>query len=173
MPGSSPKIKVEGPCPQSGSQSNSKLSEKAAHRGQTRGVEPVSSSVLFLPERLAEAARRGDVEMINECISELPDGAPVCVKDMYGWTSLHYAAQAGHIEVCRLLLDARGDANAELPDFSTPIMLAVEEGNIPVAELLLQHGARIRSKDEAGFTVMDRCAPAAVDEFTNCVQQYM
>jgi ankyrin repeat protein len=111
--------------------------------------------------------------MTTQCISELPEGAPVCVKDKYGWTSLHYAAQAGYFEVCQLLLEARGDANVELPDFSTPIMLAVEEGDIPVAELLLQHGARTRSKDEAGFTVMDRCAPAALDEFTMLVQQYM
>lgn len=168
MPGSAQKIKVA-----EGGPGNAKSSEKAGQRNQLCSVEPVPSSVLFLPERLAEAARRGDVEAINECIAELPDGAPVCVKDMYGWTSLHYAAQAGHIEVCQQLLEARGDANAELPDFSTPIMLAVEEGNIPVTELLLQHGARTRSKDEAGFTVIDRCAPGALQEFTNLVQQYM
>lgn len=121
---------------------------------------------------MADAAQRGDVDLIKTCISELPDGAPVCVKDKFGWTSLHYAASGRHFELCRLLLEARGDANAELPDFSTPIMLAVEEGDIPVAKLLLQHGARTRSKDEAGFTVMDRCAPGALLEFTSCVQQY-
>lgn len=131
------------------------------------------SSVLLLPERLADGARRGDVELIRECILELPEGAPVCVKDKYGWTSLHYAVSGGHFEVCQLLLEARGDANVELPDFSTPIMLAVEEGYIPAAELLLQHGARTRSKDEAGFTVMDRCAPGALQEFTSCVQHYL
>merc|ERR1719263_350558 len=111
--------------------------------------------------------------MISQCISEIPAGASVCEKDAYGWSSLHYAACGGHFEVSRLLLEARGDANVELPDFSTPLMLAVEEGDIPVAELLLQHGARTRAKDEAGFTVMDRCAPAALHEFTALVQQYM
>jgi len=174
MPAPSPKLKVGAiPSPSKNALKDTKLSEKDALRPQMYDVEPVPSSVLLLPERLAEAARHGDVEMINVCISELPDGAPVCVKDKYGWTSLHYAAQGGYFEVCQLLLDARGDANAELPDFSTPIMLAVEEGNIPVAELLLQHGARTRSKDEAGFTVMDRCAPAALLQFTSCVKQYM
>jgi ankyrin repeat protein len=128
--------------------------------------------VLLLPERLAEAARGGDIEMTRQCISELPAGAPVCGKDSYGWTSLHYAASGGHLELCQLLLEARGDANAEFPDFSTPIMLAVEEGNLPVAELLLQHGAKTRSKDEAGFTVLDRCAPAKLEEFKTCVQQH-
>lgn len=138
----------------------------------THAVDPVPNSVLLLPERLADAAQRGDVELTAHCLSELPDGAPVCVKDKFGWMSLHYAASGGHFEVCKLLLEARGDANVELPDFSTPIMLAVEEGNIPVAKLLLQHGARTRSKDEAGFTVMDRCAPGVLQEFTTCVQQY-
>jgi len=178
MPRSSSKLKVGAipsprPSPSKNALADTKLIETNQLCSQEHDVEPVPSSVLFLPERLAEAARHGDVEMINDCISELPDGAPVCVKDKYGWTSLHYAAQGGHFEVCQLLLEARGDANAELPDFSTPIMLAVEEGNIPVAELLLQHGARTRSKDEAGFTVIDRCAPAALAQFTICVKQYM
>jgi len=174
MPGISPKLKVGAiPSPSKNAVADTKRSERETLCAQMHAVEPVPSSVLLLPERLAEAARHGDVDMITNCISELPDGAPVCVKDKYGWTSLHYAAQGGYVEVCQLLLEARGDANAELPDFSTPIMLAVEEGNIPVAELLLQHGARTRSKDEAGFTVMDRCAPAALLEFTSCVKQYM
>jgi len=170
VPGASPKLKAS---PSKNALADTKRSEKDALCPKMHDVEPVPSSVLLLPERLAEAARHGDVEMINDCISELPDGAPVSVKDKYGWTSLHYAAQGGYFEVCQLLLEARGDANAELPDFSTPIMLAVEEGNIPVAELLLQHGARTRSKDEAGFTAMDRCAPEALLQFKSCVQQYM
>lgn len=122
---------------------------------------------------MANAARLGDSRTIEACLAELPDGAPVCIRDKYGWTALHYAAQGAKFEACKLLLNARGDANTELPDFSTPIMLAVEEGNISVAELLLQHGARTRSKDEAGFTVLDRCAPSLLPEFKALVQQYM
>lgn len=156
-----------------GSPGSTKLSEKAGHRGYPCAIGPVPSSVLLLPERMAEAARNGDAKMMRQCIADLPAGASVCEKDTYGWCPMHYAASGGHIEVCQLLLEARGDANVELPDFSTPIMLAVEEGNIPVAQLLLQHGARTRSKDEAGFTVMDRCAPGALQEFKECVQQYL
>lgn len=122
---------------------------------------------------MADAARLGDTQRIEACLAELPDGAPVCVRDKYGWTALHYAAQGGQLDACKLLLHAKGDANTELPDFSTPIMLAVEEGNISVAELLLQHGARTRCKDEAGFTVLDRCAPGAMPEFKTLVQRYM
>lgn len=166
-PASSPKVQQEA-----GSPDSTKLRGKAANQSRPRTISPVPTSVLMLPERMAEAAQQGDVELMRQCISELPAGAPVCERDLYGWSSLHYAASSGHFEVCRLLLEARGDANAELPDFSTPIMLAVEEGNIPVAELLLQHGARTRSKDEAGFTVMERCAPGSLQEFTSCVQQY-
>jgi hypothetical protein len=121
---------------------------------------------------MADAARQGDVEAMQQCLAELPAGAAICEKDAYGWSSLHYAASGGHLEVCKALLDARGDANVELPDFSTPLMLAVEEGGLPVAKLLIQNGARLSSKDEAGFTVMDRCAPSALEEFKNLVQQH-
>lgn len=182
-----PLLKVEASCLRVGSPGHAKLSG-TGHRSPSwrkllkgsasidklhaHTIEPVPSSVLLLPERLADAAQCGDVELTSKCISELPEGAPVCVKDKFGWTSLHYAASGGHLQVCQLLLEARGDANAELPDFSTPLMLAVEEGDLPIAEMLLQHGARTRSKDEAGFTVMDRCAPGVLHEFTKCVHQY-
>jgi hypothetical protein len=127
--------------------------------------------VLYLPERLAEAARNGDVSQTRDILAQLPEGAPSCVQNKDGWTALHYAASEGHLEVCQLLLNARGDANVELPDFSTPLMLAVEEGRLPVAELLLKNGARWQSKDEAGFTAMDRCAPDLRPEFETSVQQ--
>jgi len=122
------------------------------------------------PVRLAEAARCGNVEAIRECLAE---GETVGTRDQDGWLPLHYAAAEGHLEACRALLEARGDANAVLPDFSTPLMLAAEEAHISVAQLLLQSGARHQCRDEAGFTAMERCASSALEELTCCVQMVM
>lgn len=120
--------------------------------------------------RLGEAARCGDVEAMRECLA---DGESVGARDLDGWMPLHYAAAEGHLEACRLLLEARSDANGVLPDFSTPLMLAAEEAHISVAQLLLEGGARLQCRDEAGFTASERCAPAALDEFNRCVQMSM
>jgi len=84
---------------------------------------------------------------------------------VHGWTPLHYGAAEGHTEVCRLILEYGGDKEAQLPDLSTPLMLAVDEARLDVASLLIKHGAKARGKDEAGFTALDRCAPTIRDEF--------
>eukprot|EP00434_Breviolum_minutum_P014960 symbB.v1.2.013191.t1/scaffold927.1/size151520/11 len=92
-------------------------------------------------------------------------GAPVNGWDESGWTALHYSAFAGSLEATRLLLESQGDCNAVLPDLSTPLMLAVDEAHLPVAKLLLQHGALSKCKDEDGFTALARCDQSVKEEF--------
>mmetsp|Transcript_51664 Transcript_51664/g.122982 ORF Transcript_51664/g.122982 Transcript_51664/m.122982 type:complete len:330 (+) Transcript_51664:86-1075(+) len=113
---------------------------------------------------LREAVQHGDVQTAKSLLQARGDdsctgGTLAGLSDEYGWAPLHYAASGGHVELCEILLQARADVNATLPDFSTPLMLAVEEGKMRTARLLLDNGARTRCKDEAGFTVLERCAP--------------
>mmetsp|Transcript_70828 Transcript_70828/g.133874 ORF Transcript_70828/g.133874 Transcript_70828/m.133874 type:complete len:191 (+) Transcript_70828:97-669(+) len=115
-----------------------------------------------LSRQLLKAARDGDVDSARACLVE---GAPANACDEHGWAPLHYSASGGNIEVCRLLLDFESDANAALPDLSTPLMLAVEEAHMPVAKLLLEQGALTKCKDEDGFTALSRCDPRVQDEF--------
>ncbi|CAE7339060.1 MTPN [Symbiodinium microadriaticum] len=77
--------------------------------------------------------------------------------DTHSWSALHYSAASGQLEVCKFLLQQGGDINSTLNDFSTPLMLAVEEGHLDVAQLLLSNGAVPWCKDETGFTAKDRC----------------
>lgn len=109
------------------------------------------------------------MEDIRACLS---DGTPPNVRDEHRWAALHYAAAEGHVEICELLLDAKGDVNLQLPDFSTALMLAAEEGNLKVALLLLDRGAQTRVVDEAGFTAWGRCDVEAREEFARCVQRH-
>mmetsp|Transcript_40596 Transcript_40596/g.121354 ORF Transcript_40596/g.121354 Transcript_40596/m.121354 type:complete len:154 (-) Transcript_40596:60-521(-) len=115
-----------------------------------------------LSRHLIEATRAGNLEAVRSCLLE---GAPANTCDEHGWAPLHYSASAGQVDVCRLLLDYKGDANAALPDLSTPLMLAADEAHLNVARLLLEEGALTKCKDEDGFTALSRCDPEYQEEF--------
>jgi len=96
----------------------------------------------------------GQVEAVRSAVRE---GASVNAADPHGWTALHYCSANGNLEVCKALVDHCSDVNTTLPDFSTPLMMAVEEGHLSIARLLLDNGALPNRKDEDGFTALDRC----------------
>jgi len=116
---------------------------------------------------LREAVQHGDIDVARSTIEAAESIRPheaartnvLGLSDDHGWTPLHYAAALGHLDVCEMLLQARADVNATLLDYSTPLMLAAEEGKMRTARLLLSYGAKTHCKDEAGFTVLERCAP--------------
>jgi hypothetical protein len=65
--------------------------------------------------------------------------------------ALALAAQFGHVEIVRLLLDAGEDANRYNPvgahSHSTPLHQAASAGHIDVVRLLVERGARLDLKD--------------------------
>jgi len=104
--------------------------------------------------QLIEAAQVGDPQAVQTAIKE---GANLNSIDLHGWSALHYGSAGGHLTVCKVLVESSCDVNMTLPDFSTPLMLAVEEGHLSIARYLLDGGALPHRKDEDGFTAHDRC----------------
>ena len=72
-----------------------------------------------------------------------------------GWTPLHYAASAGHVEVIKLLLKHSAYIDAESPSKTTPLMMAAMYGNPQSVELLLEEGADASLKNDKGMTALD------------------
>jgi ankyrin repeat protein len=72
-------------------------------------------------------------------------GAAVDHKDNRSWDALMYAAQNGHLEVVRVLLDRGCNVNhAALTGF-TALMTAAKSDHLSVAQMLIENGAVVQS----------------------------
>ncbi|MDO8180064.1 MAG: ankyrin repeat domain-containing protein [Undibacterium sp.] len=72
-----------------------------------------------------------------------------------GWTALHYAAAVGDTPIMLALLDKTADINAESPNKTTPLMMAVRSGNTAAVRLLLDKGADIHHINDQGLSALD------------------
>ncbi|KAL7903346.1 hypothetical protein HDV63DRAFT_120359 [Trichoderma sp. SZMC 28014] len=87
---------------------------------------------------LSLAAESNSIEAVEELIRW---GASPLSEDDFGRTPLSQAAEAGHVIVVKLLLDApRVDPNVKDSWGDTPLMLAAWKGHHAVAQLLLDTG---------------------------------
>jgi ankyrin repeat protein len=88
----------------------------------------------------------------------LEAGVDVTVKDAKGKTALHRAAQAGFIEIAKLLLQSGADIDALDPEGETPVFDAVRAGRAETVRLLLRAGADVRVKNRRRKTAADLAA---------------
>lgn len=75
-----------------------------------------------------------------------------CERPEYGDTSLHQAAEAGHVDQLRVLLE-EGGGRVALESFDhfgrTPLGCAAQEGHLAALEFLLEQGANPNAVDES------------------------
>ncbi len=95
-----------------------------------------------LERALVRAATNGDLAGIEELLRA---GVNVnCTTDLgQAGNPLIGAAQEGHLEAVRLLLDWGADPNLVVRDEGTPLICAARDGRTEVVALLLDRGARI------------------------------
>ena len=100
------------------------------------------ASAQDLGDQLFEAARRGDAAAVKALLDK---GVDVNTKFRYGATALSYASDKGHVEVVKLLLERKANANVKDTFYgATPIIWAAQKGHAKVVEALLDAGAEGR-----------------------------
>lgn len=98
----------------------------------------------------------------------LGKGASVFEQDHDGWTPLIFAANAGHVDACELLLDA--DIRClDLTDTSesTALYYAIKADSLECVSLLLQYGADPLVEDEDGQTPLETATDGTDDIITD------
>lgn len=105
-------------------------------------TSPVSDSPV------ADAAMRGNFEQVR---SLLEAGADVNAAQGDGMTALHWAAEAGRLQLARALLvaGANPDAATRIGDY-TPLHLAARQGQAALVGALLEAGAQPSRRSTAG-----------------------
>jgi len=128
-------------------------------------------------ETLWQAARDGDLDVINSSLSE---GAQVNARGSYGDTALNLAAENGHIAVVERLLEAGANIENLGGADKTPLMDATFAGHTRIVQVLLHHGARINhdllSSLQLKVNILDENAeagmvnPAAAEAWRNFLE---
>ena len=70
--------------------------------------------------------------------------------DEYGWTCLKIAASAGHVDICRLLLDKEAQLEEKSIVGNTPLHLAASQGRVEIVRLLCDRGADVEACNNHG-----------------------
>ncbi len=102
--------------------------------------------VAISQEQLIQHASAGDLEVVDLLIqAEVPaDG-----RDAYGTTALMAAAEAGHLETAKFLVDKGADPNRGAQgSWETPLMLAIVQGRDEMVQYLIGVQASVGFQDE-------------------------
>ena len=88
------------------------------------------------------------------CVSVLLNAGANCNSENKDHASpLFIAAQKGHTAICKKLLkDSRIIVDDPSKDGTTPLLIAIQIGNLDEIEMLLKHGADIERPDSIGHT---------------------
>jgi outer membrane protein assembly factor BamB len=101
--------------------------------------QPQTVDKTALNERLWNAARAGDVAAVAKALDE---GADVNSGNRYKAGALFFAADKGHVEVIKLLLERGADIKAKDSFYGfQPLALAMMNQHTPAAVLLLERGS--------------------------------
>ena len=86
---------------------------------------------------LYEAAITGDTARVEGLMRA--GHHPDTHKDVYNTTSLHAAADKGHIECLRLLMQAKGSLTSTDDFGRTPLHIAIKKNHFSAAKLIIEH----------------------------------
>ena len=88
----------------------------------------------------------------------IQNGAKINIRDGYGQTSLHIAAQYGHNDIAEFLIQNKAQANVRNKENCTPLHLAAKYGHIYVVKYLIQNKAKVNLRNKENCTPLHLAA---------------
>lgn len=110
-------------------------------------------------EKFLRAARSRDVADCSRMVKEKPELANAV--EAGGFAALHFAAFNGDMEMIRLLLEHKADANIENMDGNTPLVMAVKGRQLEAIRVLVNAGADVNKESDSGSTAAHYAASMA------------
>jgi hypothetical protein len=124
------------------------LLKGASHRATTENGE--TPLILAAANGRVSTAKR----LLNQAY-EARDFEYVQARDTKQATAMIYAAENGHEEVVRVLLDRRAKVDAPDSEGKSPLIRAATRGHSAVVKVLLEKGANYEKKDRAVLMAVD------------------
>jgi ankyrin repeat protein len=83
-------------------------------------------------------------------------GANVLIKDVGGYSPIHWAAYNGHANIIKLLIVNGADVNAASQQGWTPLIAAAINGHLSACAALIAGGANINSSTSDGWSALQK-----------------
>ncbi|XP_016067319.1 PREDICTED: histone-lysine N-methyltransferase EHMT1 isoform X1 [Miniopterus natalensis] len=111
----------------------------------------------FHPKQLYFSARQGELQKV---LLMLVDGIDPNFKMEHQSkrSPLHAAAEAGHVDICHMLIQAGANIDTCSEDQRTPLMEAAENNHLDAVRYLIKAGALVDPKDAEGSTCLHLAA---------------
>lgn len=104
---------------------------------------------------MSVAAGYNDIAVVKELVK---GGAKYDVPDVYHHTPFQVASGYGYLDLMKYLMEIGVDIHRPDENGETPLIRAVVPGcRVEAVKILLEAGARLEDKDNAGKTVFDHC----------------
>lgn len=130
----------------------------------------VSSSAQDPDQQLRDWSASGRTGAVRKLLAE-SETVDVGARDSKGWTSLMFAAEAGHPEIVALLIEAGANVHSENNDGETALHLAAGKGRTQVTRILLAAGADFEARDGNGRTPLYHAFEKRHGEITELLQE--